>query len=68
MVAGGIVGTLSGVPTLPPATRIKAEQDKSFKDYYRGLYEAANTATAERVPSGSSPGEKGRDLLGAFYQ
>lgn len=53
---------------MPPATRIKAEQDKSFKDYYRGLYEAANTATAERVPSGSSPGEKGRDLLGAFYQ
>lgn len=52
MIAGGIVGTLSGA--LNAGTKIKTEQDESFKDYYRGLYEDTNAATAERVSSGSS--------------
>ena len=66
MIAGGAFGMVAG--GINAANKVFGEQDESFKDYYRGLYEAANTATAERVPSGSSPGEKGRDLLGAFYQ
>ena len=52
MVLGGVVGTLSGA--LNAGTQIYAEQDESFKDYYRGLYEDTNAATAERVSSGSS--------------
>lgn len=52
MIAGGVIGTVSGA--LNAGTKITAEQDESFKDYYRGLYEDTNAATAERVSSGSS--------------
>ncbi|MCI9578542.1 MAG: tape measure protein [Oscillibacter sp.] len=44
MVAGGINA----------ANKVFGEQDESFKDYYRGLYEDTNTATAERLSSGST--------------
>lgn len=47
-VAGGAIGAVNGL------TQIFSERDDSFKDYYRGLYEDTNTATAERLSSGST--------------
>ncbi len=51
-LGGAGVGALTGL--INGGTQIYAEQDESFKDYYRGLYEDTNAATAERVSSGSS--------------
>nr|WP_326212552.1 tape measure protein [uncultured Oscillibacter sp.] len=52
MIAGGVIGTISGA--LNAGTQIAGEQDEAFKDYYRGLYEDVNTATAEGLSSGST--------------
>ncbi len=46
--AGAGIGAING------ATQIFTERDDAFKDYYRGLYEDANAATAERLSSGST--------------
>ena len=46
--AGAGIGAING------ATQIFTERDDSFKDYYRGLYEDVNTATAEGLSSGSA--------------
>nr|WP_325221708.1 tape measure protein [uncultured Oscillibacter sp.] len=46
--AGAGIGAING------ATQIFTERDDAFKDYYRGLYEDTNTATAERLSSGST--------------
>ncbi len=51
-LGGAGVGALTGL--INGGTQIYAERDESFKDYYRGLYEDTNAATAERVSSGSS--------------
>ena len=51
-LAGAGIGAVTGF--VNGGTQIYAEQDESFKDYYRGLYEDTNAATAERVSSGSS--------------
>lgn len=51
-LAGAGIGAATGL--VNGGTQIYAEQDESFKDYYRGLYEDTNTATAERLSSGSS--------------
>ncbi len=52
MIAGGIIGTASGA--INAGNQIFGERDDAFKDYYRGLYEDTNTATAERLSSGST--------------
>ena len=49
---GGIIGGATGF--INGDTQIKQAEDNAFKDYYRGLYENANTGTAERLASGSS--------------
>lgn len=46
--AGAGIGAINGV------TQIFTERDDAFKDYYRGLYEDTNAATAERLSSGSA--------------
>lgn len=46
--AGAGIGAINGV------TQIFTERDDAFKDYYRGLYEDTNAATAERLSSGST--------------
>lgn len=46
--AGAGIGVING------ATQIFTERDDAFKDYYRGLYEDTNAATAERLSSGST--------------
>lgn len=51
-LAGGVGGALLGA--LNAGTQIAGEKDDSFKDYYRGLYEDVNTATAESLSSGSA--------------
>lgn len=52
MIAGGAFGMVAG--GINAANKVFGEQDESFKDYYRGLYEDTNTATAERLSSGST--------------
>lgn len=47
-VAGACIGAVNGL------TQIFTERDDSFKDYYRGLYENTNAATAEQLSSGST--------------
>lgn len=51
-LAGAGIGALTGF--VNGGTQIYAERDDSFKDYYRGLYEDTNAATAERLSSGST--------------
>lgn len=47
-VIGGAAGLVSG------STQILSAKDDAFKDYYRGLYEDTNAATAERLASGTT--------------
>ncbi|MCI8481145.1 MAG: tape measure protein [Oscillibacter sp.] len=49
---GGIIGGATGF--INGDTQIKQAEDNAFKDYYRGLYESANTGTVERLASGSA--------------
>ena len=51
-LAGAGVGALTGF--MNGSTQIAGERDDAFKDYYRGLYEDANAATAEQLSSGST--------------
>lgn len=51
-LAGAGIGALTGF--VNGGTQIYAERDEAFKDYYRGLYEDTNAATAERLSSGST--------------
>lgn len=51
-LAGGVGGAILGA--LNAGTQIAGEKDESFKDYYRGLYEDTNAATAERLSSGAT--------------
>jgi len=50
-LAGAGIGAFTGL--INGGTQIYQAEDDAFKDYYRGLYENANTGTAERLASGS---------------
>lgn len=51
-LAGAGIGAFTGL--INGGNQIYQEQDDAFKDYYRSLYEDTNTATAERLSSGST--------------
>lgn len=51
-LAGAGIGAVTGL--INGGTQIYQEQDDAFKDYYRGLYEDTNAATAEHLSSGTT--------------
>lgn len=51
-VAGAVIGGLSGL--LSGGSEIYQEKDDAFKEYYRGLFEAGETAREESLTAGTA--------------